>query len=386
MAATMTLARPSLPEPSPEALALSERLAALVGGEIDAAGGWIGFDRYMELALYAPGLGYYAAGTRKFGSGPEGGDFVTAPEISPLFAGALAVQAAQVLAQTSPRIVEFGAGSGRLAADLLAALDERGVAVERYEIVEPSPDLRERQRALIADARVRWLEVPPEGVCGVMLANEVLDVMPVRLFVRRGEAVDERGVMLRGGALVFGIRPAERTLAEAVTEIESEVGRLPDGYGSEVGLAARGWMRSAAQWLEHGILLAIDYGFPRREYYHPQRLMGTLMCHYRHRSHADPLWLPGLNDITAHVDFSAMAQAAHDAGLDVLGYASQAHFLVNCGLLDAVGRAGTAQASGAAHRLVSEAEMGELFKVLSVGRGIDTPLLGFTRGDRTHTL
>jgi SAM-dependent MidA family methyltransferase len=386
MAATMTLARPSLPEPSPEALAHSERLAALVGDEIDAAGGWIGFDRYMELALYAPGLGYYAAGTRKFGSGPEGGDFVTAPEISPLFAGALAVQAAQVLAQTSPRIVEFGAGSGRLAADLLAALDERGVAVERYEIVEPSPDLRERQRALIADARVRWLEVPPEGVCGVMLANEVLDVMPVRLFVRRGEAVDERGVMLRGGALVFDTRPAERTLAEAVTEIESDVGRLPDGYGSEVGLAARGWMRSAAQWLEHGILLAIDYGFPRREYYHPQRLMGTLMCHYRHRSHADPLWLPGLNDITAHVDFSAMAQAAHDAGLDVLGYASQAHFLVNCGLLDAVGRAGTAQASSAAHRLVSEAEMGELFKVLAVGRGIDTPLIGFTRGDRTHTL
>jgi SAM-dependent MidA family methyltransferase len=386
MAATMTLARPSLPEPSPEALAHSERLAALVGDEIDAAGGWIGFDRYMELALYAPGLGYYAAGTRKFGSGPEGGDFVTAPEISPLFAGALAVQAAQVLAQTSPRIVEFGAGSGRLAADLLAALDELGVAVERYEIVEPSPDLRERQRALIADARVRWLEVPPEGVCGVMLANEVLDVMPVRLFVRRGEAVDERGVMLRGGALVFDTRPAERTLAEAVTEIESDVGRLPDGYGSEVGLAARGWMRSAAQWLEHGILLAIDYGFPRREYYHPQRLMGTLMCHYRHRSHADPLWLPGLNDITAHVDFSAMAQAAHDAGLDVLGYASQAHFLVNCGLLDAVGRAGTAQASSAAHRLVSEAEMGELFKVLAVGRGIDTPLIGFTRGDRTHTL
>ena len=176
------------------------------------------------------------------------------------------------------------------------------------------------------------------------------------------------------------------TLADAIAEIETEAGPLPDGYGSEIGLVARGWMRSAGGWLARGALLAIDYGFPRREYYHPQRLMGTLMCHYRNHAHADPLWLPGLNDITAHVDFTAMAQAAHDGGLQVLGYTTQAHFLLNCGLLDFVQPGGTPQVANAAHRLVSEAEMGELVKVLAVGRGIDAPLLGFARGDRTHTL
>jgi SAM-dependent MidA family methyltransferase len=377
---------PSMPAPSAEALAHSERVAVRIRAEIDTAGGWIGFDRYMELALYAPGLGYYSAGARKFGVGGEGGDFVTAPEISPLFAQALAAQVAQVLQLTAPCIVEFGAGTGRLARDLLAALDARGVAVQRYDIVELSADLRERQRALVADARVRWLDAPPQDASGVFLANEVLDVMPARLFVRERGATFERGVVLRDGALAFATRPADAVLAEAVAAVESEVGALADGYGSELGLVAHGWMRSAAQWLARGVLLAIDYGFPRREYYHPQRLMGTLMCHYRHHAHADPLWLPGLNDITAHIDFTAMAQAAHEGGLDVLGYTTQAHFLLNCGLLDTLQRAGTPQAANAAHRLISEAEMGELFKVLAVGRGIDAPLLGFARGDRTHTL
>jgi SAM-dependent MidA family methyltransferase len=382
----MMSARSSMPAPPPEAAAHSERLAALIGEEIAAAGGWIGFDRYMALALYAPGLGYYTAGARKFGSQAEGGDFVTAPEISPLFAQALSAQVAQVLEHSAPRIVEFGAGSGRLAADLLATLDARGAAVERYEIVEVSPDLRQRQRARLADPRVHWLDAPPEAIDGAIIANEVLDVMPVRLFVRGRGAVLERGVAVRDGALALETRPADAALAAAVQEIESEVGHLPEGYGSELGLVARGWMRSAGQWLARGALLAIDYGFPRREYYHPQRLMGTLMCHFRQHAHADPLWLPGLNDITAHVDFTAMAQAAHEAGLDVLGYTSQAHLLLNCGLLELLKEQRTPQAANAAHRLISEAEMGELVKVLAVGRGIGAPLRGFSRGDRTHTL
>ena len=375
-----------MPAPSSEAMAHSERVAALIHAEIAAAGGWIGFDRCMELALYAPGLGYYTAGARKFGGGSEGGDFVTAPEISPLFARSLAAQVAQVFEHVPPRIVEFGAGTGRLARDLIDALDARGAAVERYGIVELSADLRERQQGLLTDSRMRWLDSPPQDLSGVIVANEVLDVMPVRLFLReRGELL-ERGVTLRDGSLAFEGRPADTSLAEAVTDIEAEVGTLPDDYGSEVGLLARGWMRSAGQWLARGALLAIDYGFPRREYYHPQRLMGTLMCHYRHHAHADPLWLPGLNDITAHVDFSAMAQAAHEGGLDVLGYTTQAHFLLNCGLLDLLKENRTPAAANAAHRLISEAEMGELVKVLAVGRGIDAPLLGFARGDRTHTL
>jgi len=382
----MTAARASMPSPSPEAMAHSDRLAALLRAEIDAAGGWVGFDRYMELGLYAPGLGYYAAGARKFGGGAEGGDFVTAPEISPLFAGALATQVAQVFGHTPPCIVEFGAGTGRLARDLLAALDARRVPVESYSIVELSADLRQRQHILLADAPVKWLDAPPAGFAGVIVANEVLDVMPVRLFVRERGGLVERGVALRDGALAFDGRPADASLAGAVAEIEAEAGALPDGYGSEIGLTARGWMRSAGRWLSRGALLAIDYGFPRREYYHPQRLMGTLMCHYRHHAHADPLWLPGLNDITAHVDFTAMAQAAQDGGLQVLGYTSQAHFLLNCGLLDLLKQERTPAAANAAHRLISEAEMGELVKVLAVGRGIDVPLLGFARGDRTHTL
>jgi SAM-dependent MidA family methyltransferase len=382
----MNPARPSMPAPSPEAMAHSERLAASIREQIDAAGGWIGFDRYMELALYAPGLGYYAAGARKFGGGAAGGDFVTAPEISPLFARSLAAQLAQLFEQVPARIVEFGAGTGRLARDLLSALDARGVAVEGYSIVELSADLRERQRQLLGDARVQWLEAPPEGFAGAIVANEVLDVMPVRLFVREGGGLVERGVALRDGALAFAGRTADASLGAAVAAIEAETGRLPDGYGSELGLTARGWMRSAGRWLSRGALLAIDYGFPCREYYHPQRLMGTLMCHYRHHAHADPLWLPGLNDITAHVDFTAMAQAAHEGGLQVLGYTSQAHFLLNCGLPDLLKSERAPAAANAAHRLISEAEMGELVKVLAVGRGIDAPLLGFARGDRTHTL
>ena len=381
----MSSSHPTLPEPTADQRAHSERLSALIAEQVDAAGGWISFDRYMRLVLYAPGLGYYSAGATKLGDAATGGDFVTAPEISPLFAQALAGQVAQVFDRTPARIVEFGAGSGKLARDLLRALRDRGTPCEHYAIVEVSADLRERQRAALAGQSVEWLAAPPIGFAGVILANEVLDVMPVRLFVKRGGAVLERGVGQGGRGFRFVDRAATEDLTLAVNEIEREIGELQDGYASEIGFEARAWMRSAAEWLAHGVLFAIDYGFPRREYYLAQRLMGTMMCHYRHHAHADPFWLPGLNDLTAHVDFSAMADAAHEAGLQVLGYTSQAHFLLNCGLIDRLQEHHTPVRSGAAQRLVSEAEMGELFKVLAVGRGIG-PLIGFAHGDRTLRL
>jgi SAM-dependent MidA family methyltransferase len=360
-----------LPMPSADALAHSTRLAAVIRAEIERAGGWIGFDRYMELALYASGLGYYAAGARKFGDAPSGGDFVTAPEISPLYARALAAQVEQVFEHSAAQVLEFGAGSGVLARDLLDALVQRGVRDLHYAIVELSPDLQQRQRTTLTGRDAIWLAAPPVDFDGVIIANEVLDVMPVQLFVKRDGIVHERGVALSDRGLVFAEAPAGRELATAVAAIEHEVGVLPAGYGSEVGLVARAWTASLAGWLKRGVLLAIDYGFPRREYYHSQRLMGTLMCHYRQHAHAD---------------FSAMADAAHAAGLNVLGYTSQAHFLINCGLLDVLKADHTHRHANEAHRLLSEAEMGELFKVLAIGKAVEVALLGFARGDRTHTL
>lgn len=389
----MSTVRPAsastLPLPDAVAAAHSAQLTELIAREIDNAGGWIGFDRYMALALYTPGLGYYAAGAHKLGDSATGGDFVTAPEISPLFAQALAAQAAQLIqcGAVAPNIVEFGAGSGVLAHDLLTALQALDLPIKRYTIVEVSADLRERQRArLAAHGNVAWLDAPPAGFDGVVIANEVLDVMPVRLFVTAVDGLRERGVAWRDGRLAFDDRLADAALCAQLRAIEAEVGALPPGYGSEVSAVVSAWSADLARWLARGVALLIDYGFPRREYYHPQRLMGTLMCHYRHHAHAEPLWLPGLNDITAHVDFTAVADAAHGAGLDVLGYTTQAHFLLNCGLLDLVQRAPSPRRANEAQRLVSEAEMGELFKVLAVGRGVDVPLLGFARGDRLDRL
>jgi SAM-dependent MidA family methyltransferase len=382
----------SLPAPSAEALAHSRRLSALIAAETARAGGWIGFDRYMQLALYAPGLGYYAAGARKFGDATSGGDFVTAPEISPLFAAALARQVEQAFDHCALQVLEFGAGTGVLARDLLAALaafGPRGRPPE-YMIVEVSADLRARQQATLGARgirNVRWLDAPPPGFDGVVIANEVLDAMPARLFVKSDGAVRERGIVGAENGFRYASMPADQSLLDAVRAIEAETGPLPDGYGSEIGSIAAAWMGSVAEWLARGLLLVIDYGFPRREYYHPQRAMGTLMCHYRQHAHTDPLWLPGLNDITAHLDFTALADAAHGAGLRVAGFTSQANFLLNCGLLDALRQRHTPAAVNQAQRLLSEAEMGELFKVLAVTRGLDeTPLVGFARGDRLHRL
>ena len=375
----------SMPLPNAAEIERSERVTSYIADQIARAGGWVPFDRYMQLVLYAPQLGYYVAGTHKLGSSSVGGDFVTAPEISAIFGAALAEQMAQTFQQVPRRILEFGAGTGALAADLLAALAERDLAVERYSIVEISADLAQRQRQRLQGMPVDWLDAPPSRFEGVMLANEVLDVMPVTLFVKRGAVAYERGVSVRDGRFVFCDRPAGAELSMRVAAIEEQTGVLPDGYVSEVNFTAESWMRSASDWLARGALLVIDYGFPQREYYHPQRLMGTIMCHYRHRAHADPFWLAGLNDLTAHVDFSAMAQAAHSAGLDVLGYTSQARFLLNCGALNQL-RAATPQQVNAAHRLLSEAEMGELFKVLMVGRGLSGEAIGFALGNRLHTL
>ncbi len=384
----------NLPPPSLEASAHSRELVAAIGREITARGGWIPFARFMELALYAPGLGYYSAGARKFGAA---GDFVTAPEMSAFFGRALARQVAQVLEASQPLLLEVGAGSGRLAADLLRELEALGRLPERYEILDLSADLRERQRATLAAAaphllpRVHWLERLPEAFSGVVVANEVLDAMPAHAVAWRDDGIFERGVGLgETGGLAWFERPATGALLAAAEEIGAQC-ILPPGYESEIGLAARAW---AAEWghrLQCGALLLIDYGFPRREFYHQQRGRGTLMCHYRHRAHPDPFHLPGLQDVTVHVDFTAIIAAAHGSGLDLLGYASQGQFLLNCGILDLLAREqpGTPEyirASGAINQMLMPHEMGELFKVIAIGRDIACPLLGFASGDQSRRL
>ena len=369
-----------LPSPDPQALAASRALLERIGAELGAAGNWISFARYMELALYEPGLGYYASGARKLGAG---GDFVTAPELSPLFGRALACQVRQVLGPDEA-VLEFGAGSGALAETLLGELSCP------YYILETSPELRERQERRLG-SRARWLERLPERFRGVMLANEVVDAMPVHALAWTRAGVLERGVCANEGQLAWSDRAADNPVLIAAKEIELEI--PPSGrYESELALVARAWMRSLGRFLERGAILVIDYGFPAREYFHPQRSMGTLACHYRHRVHDDPFYLPGLQDVTAHVDFSALARAAADAGLDVLGYANQAQFLVNCGITDLLAEENPADAkrylpaAAAAQKLLSPSEMGELFKVLAVGKGVKDSLMGFSRGDRSGTL
>lgn len=341
-----------------------------IRAEIAAAGGWISFARYMELALHAPGLGYYSRDARQFGAE---GDFITAPELGSLFGRTLARQ----LKELDGPILELGAGSGALAETLLKELDRE------YFILETSGALRARQEARLG-GKVRFLDRLPERFRGVVIANEVADAMPVHAVAWRASGVVERGVAEK---LIWEERPASGELLR-----EAEAIDVPPPYESEIGLAARGWMRSLAACLEQGVIFVIDYGFPRQEYYHPQRSMGTLMCHTRHRAHGDPFLRPGEQDITAHVDFSALAAAAREAGLDVLGYATQAQFLVNCGITEVLAQANLDNAlhyapiAAEAQQLLSPAEMGELFKVLAVGRGVKPPLLGFSQGERSHTL
>ena len=352
-----------------------------IGAELEASGNWMSFARYMELVLYEPGLGYYAAGARKLGAG---GDFVTAPELSPLFGRTLARQVAQLL-QPGDAILEFGAGSGVLAEVL--TLEIPGV---NYQILETSPELRQRQQQKLGH-RAQWLERLPERFTGVMLANEVVDAMPVHALAWTRDGVLERGVCANEGQLAWCDRAAAGLVLSESEKINPDP--PPSGrYESELALAARAWMRTLGASLERGAILAIDYGFPAREYFHPQRSMGTLACHYRHHVHGDPFYLPGLQDVTAHVDFSALAQAADEAGLELLGYTSQAQFLINCGITDLLAAENPADAkrylpaAAAVQKLLSPAEMGELFKVLAVGKGVTEPLSGFSRGDRSAAL
>jgi len=381
-----------LPTPDADARAQSARVVAHVRDELERSGGFISFTRYMESVLYAPALGYYVAGARKFGAA---GDFVTGPELTPLYGAAIARQLAPILAATRGRhIVELGAGSGALAASVLNALAACGAASSHYRILEVSPPLRALQRATIERhapsevVRVEWLDRLPAAIDGAVVMNEVLDAIAPRLLARKGGQWLERGVVWNDDALAWGERPLDDARARAIAEA-----RFPreGDYASEVNPAAEALVTTLAQRIASGALLIIDYGFPQHEYYHPQRSEGTLVGHYRHRVHADPFLWPGLSDLTSHVDFTAIANAAERGGLRVAGFATQASFLLGCGILDRlrdVGAPETAsylRAAAAVQQLLSPAEMGELFKVLLLARG-DVGWRSLALTDMTHRL
>jgi len=423
----------NLPALDAAGAAHKKRVQAYLVGRIEAEPyGYMPFEQWMGLALYAPGLGYYSAGSAKLGGAAAPGDFTTAPELTPLFGRTLARQAAQILrACDSNRVLEFGAGSGALAASVIPALRALGIEPV-YQILEVSADLRQRQRQRLAEFgdSVQWLDSLPDAFTGCVLANEVLDAMPACLF----RWADDGGVLELGVSLGYsraseheislrhrrtdGIEaslghariddapvPAELATPFFLTErpasaelkelVEARMPPMP-GYQSEINRQAQAWVAQMGTWLRRGAALLVDYGFPRHEYYHPQRAGGTLMCHFRQHAHSQPLIHAGLQDITTHVDFTAMADAALEGGLDVMGYTSQARFLINAGLPEVIeqARAGYGDLAardrytdlGAVQQLVSEAEMGELFKVLAIGRGLDIALDGFASGDRRHRL
>ncbi len=350
----------------------------------------------MDAALYAPGLGYYSAGARKLGGD---GDFVTAPEISALFGGCVARTCAEVLGAVGGEILEIGAGTGRLACDLLLRLESLGALPARYRILEVSADLKDRQRqALGARAphllgRVSWLDEPPSSPFrGVIVGNEVLDALPVTRFRRHAGGYEELGVVVVDGAFAWGARPADPGLAAECARRESAAGGWPDGYASELCRRLPAWTAAVTRALEAGAVLWFDYGLPRAQYYLPERDDGTLICHFRHRAHADPFSYPGLNDITAWVDFSALAEAGSHAGFEVAGFATQAFYLAGAGIeseMRAAGEAGPAAAARAAHearRLMLPGEMGERFKAMAWCRGGVPPLGGFSLQDLRHSL
>jgi len=388
---TKTPDLPTLPSPTPEEQAHQGEVTQRLREEIAASGGAISFTRFMELALYAPGLGYYAAGKQKFGAH---GDFITAPELGPLFARCLARPSRSLLSELGGGdILEAGAGSGALAADLLLELESLGQLPERYFILELSADLRARQTETIRRkaphlfGRVHWLAGLPREFRGLVLANELLDAMPVTRFRVTESGIQESYVGWENQGFVWRDKPADEP-----TRARVEALGLPAGYLSEVNFLAEAWVRSLAGILNQGALLLIDYGFPRAEYYHPQRAQGTLMCHYRHRAHDDPLRFVGLQDITAHVDFTAIAEAGTGAGLALLGYTSQAAFLLGSGLGEilAASDPGDARAHLALTQQVKKLtlphEMGELYKVMALGRGLRDTLPGFTLQDRCGRL
>ncbi|MEJ2452971.1 MAG: SAM-dependent methyltransferase [Candidatus Thiodiazotropha sp.] len=381
-----------LPLPDEMALAVSERLMKQIRRAIDQTPHGIPFDHFMEMALYAPGLGYYVAGSRKFG---EAGDFVTAPEVSPLFAQCMARQAVQVLERLDGgEVLEFGAGSGRLAADMLAELERLGALPQRYAILELSPELQIRQRETLLQhvphllERVVWLQYLPESFVGFVVANELLDAMPVSRFRVGDETIEESFVVYSEQGFCEHFLEAETPrLSEAVEQVFLSAGRLSEGYVSEVNLRQSAWLAALADSLQRGAVILVDYGYCAREYYHPQRSRGTLMCHYRHRAHDDPFRWIGLQDITAHVDFTAAARCAVEFGFHLGGYTTQAHFLLANGLDGLL--ADSDPSDVARHmalmqgvkRLTLPSEMGERFKVLGLLKGIEMNLQGFSLRD-----
>ncbi len=374
------------PDPPPEALALSIQLAEQIGARIDAAGGWLDFAAYMNLALYAPGLGYYSAGARKFGAD---GDFVTAPELTPAF-GACIARCIAPLLQAGDSILEVGAGTGALAAAVLDALAQSGAPAVDYQVLEVSAELRHRQQHRLSAYPVRWLDaLPPAGLRGVILANEVVDALPVRRFRWQPSGTQALGVVRAGQGFHWAARDADAALAAEVSaRLATAGGSWPAGYTSEFCPGLEPWIAALAACLTRGLLLISDYGLPAREYYHPQRLDGTLLCHYRHRAHADPFRWPGLQDITAWVDFTAAAQAGVAAGLTLAGYTTQAQFLMANGLLDVPPPEDPieqARLAGNLRRLLLPGEMGERFKVLALSRSLPDGQLQVGR-DLRHLL
>jgi SAM-dependent MidA family methyltransferase len=381
----------SLPIPSAQALAHSAQLQSLIQQHIQQQNGWLDFATFMHMALYTPSLGYYSGGAKKFGFG---GDFVTAPEISPLFAQALAKQVAQVLQLTQGSVLELGAGTGKLAADLLLTLAELDTLPTQYYILEVSDYLQQVQREHLNQKlpkaifdRLVWLDTLPTAFCGMVLGNEVLDAIPVHLVGKQQGVLVERGVVWQEG---FAWQDKPLTAGSLFNDVAAL--QLPEGYITELSPAATGLIKSLANCLTHGAIIMLDYGFGAREYYHPQRTAGTLMCHFQHHAHDNPLLYLGLQDITAHVNFTAIAEAAVSQQLHVLGCLNQANFLINCGLLQLLEQTSPedmqayAPIVSAVQKLLSPAEMGELFKVILLGKGIDEPLVGTLQGDKRHTL
>jgi SAM-dependent MidA family methyltransferase len=390
---------PPIPVPDDAAIEHSQALTERIKAAIDMAGGALDFADYMAMALYAPGLGYYSAGQRRFGAG---GDFTTAPLISDLFSRTLALEIARVMAAVDgDSVLEFGAGSGHMAADILQELADREALPRHYWILEVSADLRAEQaqtlNALPAElkARVQWLDrLPAQPIRGVILANEVLDALPVQRFSRTATGVENLAVGHNPEqGLHWQPRPADAALIKAVKTIERAIGaHLPKGYCTEWCPSLGPWISELNALIEAGMALLIDYGYPRHEYYHPQRATGTLLCHYRHRAHDDPFFWPGLQDITASVDFTAAAHAGQQAGLELLGFATQGNFLAGAGLpaLLEARAAGdpnrAAELSQAAKPLLFPEEMGERFKVLGLGRNVPEPLKGFSFADHRERL
>lgn len=386
-----------LPEPDSVSASHSDRVTSYIVARINESGGSISFAEYMHHALYAPGLGYYAAGATKFGAG---GDFITAPEVSPIFGRVLARQCAEVFAEVGRgSILEYGAGSGKLARDVLVALEQLGALPERYEILEVSADLQDRQAAYLCAelpqlaSRVAWVDAPPEGHRGIIIANEVLDALPVERFRRSSDGIEQLRVTVSDGAFAIVPAPAPAQLNERVEAIEDELGeRLPIGYVSELSLGVRDWIATLADSLQAGIAFLFDYGVTRREYYAPERSDGWLRCHFRHHVHDNPLILAGIQDLTAWVDFNAVAEAALASGLEVAGYSAQAQFLLGGGLdaemqnFASLSVSRQLQLSGQIKTLTLPAEMGEYFKCMALRRGAIGAPSAFNLADRTHTL